>query len=452
MAKTRVTVLLAVLLAGCGSLPMPHRTEAIDSAVHIEGPRGTLPAARSETILARRQNGSIETNIFTKHLARMEGIAGSPLMTGNKVKLLLDGPVTYQSMYDAIQGAKDSINMETYNIEDDEVGRRFAEALIDKQKEGVQVNFIYDSVGSGNTPRAFFKSLADGGVNVLEFNPINPLLLRKRWEAGRDHRKLLVVDGRVAFLGGVNINSVYSSGSFRSQPRTKGTQPWRDTHLRIEGPVVAEFQQLFLATWQKQKGKQLNAESFFPKQETRGSALVRAIGSAPDEPYNAIYVTLLSAIDSAETYAYVTTAYFVPDERLLAALKGAAGRGVDVRLLLPDKTDWNLVSHASHSYYDELLSSGVKIYERQGALLHAKTALIDGAWTTIGSTNLDWLSLAYNQEINAVILGQEFGAEMKAMLDKDIESSRLITLEQWRQRSIVMRLKELGARLLARLL
>ncbi|MBA4143733.1 MAG: cardiolipin synthase [Nitrosospira sp.] len=452
MAGKYAIAVLAVVLAGCGSLPMPDRAKLANPVVQMEGSQGTLSTARSARILERRETGSVETSIFTRHLKDMEGIAGSPLVTGNKVTLLLDGPVTYQSMYDAIQGAKDSINMETYNIEDDEVGRRFAEALIEKQKKGVQVNFIYDSVGSGNTPGAFFKSLADSGVNVLEFNPINPLLLRKKWEAGRDHRKLLVVDGKIAFLGGVNINSVYSSGSFRSQPRTRGTQPWRDTHLRVEGPVVAEFQQLFLATWQKQKGKQLNTESFFPKQESRGSALVRAIGSSPGEPYNAIYVTLLSAIDSAETYAYVTTAYFVPDERLLAALKGAARRDVDVRLLLPDKTDWNLVSHASHSYYDELLSSGVKIYERQEALLHAKTALIDGVWTTIGSTNLDWLSLAYNQEINAVILGQEFGAEMKAMLDKDIESSRRITLEQWRQRSIVMRLKELGARLLARLL
>ena len=177
---------------------------------------------------------------------------------------------------------------------------------------------------------------------------------------------------------------------------------------------------------------------------------MRAISSSPDKSYSPIYATLLSAINSAETYAYVTTAYFVPDSRLLAALKGAAQRNVDVRLLLPDKTDSNLVFYASHSYYNELLSAGVKIYEREDALLHAKTALIDGVWSTIGSTNLDWLSLAYNQEINAVVLGQEFGTQMRALFDKDIESSRLVTLEKWQQRSIGVRLKELGARLLAR--
>jgi cardiolipin synthase len=146
----------------------------------------------------------------------------------------------------------------------------------------------------------------------------------------------------------------------------------------------------------------------------------------------------------------VTNAYFVPDERLLAALRNAARRKVDVRLLLPEETDSNLVFYASHSYYDELLSAGVKIYERQDALLHAKTALVDGVWSTIGSSNLDWLSFAHNQEVCAIVLGQEFGDQMKAMFDKDIESSRLITLETWRQRSIIIRLKEFGARLLAR--
>lgn len=449
MARKFVAVLFTVLAVGCGSLPLPHSTENTSPAVQVEGARGTLSTQQSASILARK-NGSVETSIFTRHLAEVEGISGSPLMTGNKVTLLLDGPTTYKSMYAAIQGAKNNINMETYSIEDGEVGRRFAAALVEKQKKGVQVNFIYDSVGSGNTPGEFFKFLTDSGINVLEFNPLNPLLLRKKWAVGRDHRKLLIVDGQIAFVGGVNISSVYSSGSFRSKPRTKGTKPWRDTHLRIEGPVVSEFQKLFVATWQKQKGKQLDWESFFPKTDSRGKEIVRAIGSSPEEPYNPIYVTLLSAIDSAETYAYVTNAYFVPDSRLLAALKGAARRNVDVRLLLPDKTDSNLVFYASHSYYDELLSAGVKIYEREDALMHAKTALIDGVWSTIGSTNLDWLSLAHNQEINAVVLGQEFGTQMKAMFDKDIESSRLIGLERWRQRSIGTRLKEFGARLLAR--
>ncbi len=451
MVQKCTVALCLVLLAGCGSLPLPDRMAHTNHAVRIEGAYGPLSVQKSEAVLARLKNRSPETNIFDRHLAQVEELMGSPLMTGNKVTLLLDGPDTYKSMYSAIQGAKNHINMETYSIEDDEIGRRFAAALIERQKNGVQVNFIYDSVGSGDTPKEFFKSLMDSGINVLEFNPLNPLMLRKKWEVGRDHRKLLVVDGQIAFVGGVNISSVYSSGSFtRSKPRTMDAPSWRDTHLRIEGPVVSDFQKLFLATWEKQKGEPLVSKSFFPRIGSRGNEVVRAIGSSPDGPYSPIYVTLLSAINSAETYAYITTAYFVPDPQLLAAMKTAAQRNVDVRLLLPDKTDSNLVYYASHSYYDELLSAGVKIYEREDALLHAKTALIDGVWSTIGSTNLDWLSFQHNQEINAVILGQDFGEQMKAMFEKDIESSRLIILEKWRQRSIGVRLKELGARLWAR--
>ena len=439
-----------VLLAGCSSLPLPDKTAHTNRPVQVDGPRGTLSVQESKTILGRLKNGSPKTNIFDRHLAQVDEISGSPLITGNDVTLLIDGPTTYKSMYAAIRDAKDHINMETYSIEDDEVGRRFAAVLIAKQKTGVQVNFIYDSIGSNNTPTEFFQSLRDSGIKVLEFNPLNPLTPRKKWQVGRDHRKLLVVDGQIAFVGGVNISSVYSSGSFRSKPPTKDNQPWRDTHLRLEGPVVSEFQRLFLATWERQNGEPLAPKTFFPGIGHKGNEVVRALSSSPDDPFNPIYITLLSAINNAETYAYITNAYFVPDPRLLAALEHAARRNVDVRLLLPSKTDSVLVFYASRSYYDELLSAGVKIYEREDAVLHAKTALIDGVWSTVGSTNLDWLSAELNQEINAVVLGQEFGAQMKAMFDKDIESSRLVTLEKWRERSISTRLKELGARLWAR--
>jgi len=179
---------------------------------------------------------------------------------------------------------------------------------------------------------------------------------------------------------------------------------------------------------------------------------VRAIGSTPEEPYSQIYVTLLSAINSAETQVLLTNAYFVPDEKLLSALKEAVERGVEVKLLLPEKTDSAMVFYASRSYYDELLSANVQIYERQGALLHAKTALIDGVWSTVGSTNLDWRSFTNNQEINAVVLGQVFGDQMQAMFNQDLQLSKSITLDAWRQRSVVSRIKERAARLWARLL
>jgi len=367
--------------------------------------------------------------------------------------LLVDGIATYEAMFAAIENARNHINIETYIIDDDEIGHRFVELLIRKQRSGVQVNFIYDSVGAINTPRAFFQPLIDSGVNVLEFNPINPLLTRKGWEVNlRDHRKLLIVDGQIAFVGGINISSVYSSSSFGRFKAAKNKLPWRDTHVRIEGPVVTEFQKLFMTTWLAQKGDVLADKYYFPQLASISTEVVRAIGSSPDEPYSQMYATLISAINSAETHIYLTNAYFVPDVQLLEALKDAVQRGVDVKLLLPDKSDSMLVFYASRSFYDELLSANIKIFERKKALLHAKTVLIDGVWSTIGSTNLDWRSFLNNQEINAVILGQGFGEQMQTLFEKDLQSSELITRKVWRKRSISTRIKEQAARLWARLL
>ena len=356
-------------------------------------------------------------------------------------------------MFAAIRKAKNHINLETYIIEDDEIGRKFSDLLIEKQGQGVQVSVLYDSAGSINTPRAFFERLEASGMRTLEFNPINPLAGKnKSWLDHRDHRKLLIVDGRMAFLGGVNISSVYSGGSApRAKPvksaEGKKKVPWRDTHVQIEGPVVAEYQKLFLETWEKQKGEPLAGGHYFPQIANTGKDIVRAIGSAADEPYSRIYVTLVSAINSAETSIYLTNAYFVPDPQLLAALKEAAQRGVDVRILLPGQTDFWAVFHAGRSHYTELLKAGVKVYERQGALLHSKTALVDGVWSCIGSTNLDWRSFVHNNEVDAVILGDSFAQQLQAMYDDDLKESKIIDLKQWRKRSVFLRMKEWSARL-----
>jgi cardiolipin synthase len=502
MQKTNLIKLAIALcttfIVGCSSIPLMVPDMALSSKkVKLEGANGSLSHAQSKAILTKLKKDGDDTNIFDRHLALESEIVGSPLIVGNKVDLLIDGPSTYSAMIQAIEGAKDHINMETYIIEDDEIGQKFAELFIKKQLNGVQVNLIYDSVGCSSTPKEFFKKLSDAGINVLEYNPINPLDTRKGWDVNqRDHRKLLIVDGEIAFVGGINISSVYSSGSFggsasgkkNSKPKKteaniestntlypnignsnlgpvpsnnpaqvqavselEGT-PWRDTHMQMTGPVVAEFQKLFFETWAAQKGQAYAQKNYFPALTNQGNEIVRAIGSSPDEPYSQIYSTLISAINSAETQVFLTNAYFVPDPQLLASLKEAVARGADVRLLLPEKTDSLLVFYASRSFYDELLSSGVKIYERQGALLHAKTALIDGVWSTIGSTNLDWRSFVNNQEINAVMLGQDFGGKMQAMFEKDLASSKLITLEAWRARSVAARLKEKAARVWARLL
>ena len=430
--------------------------------VRLQGARGPLTYKQSRDILARLEKGADDTNIFDRHLYVQQEIDATPLVVGNKVQLLKDGPPTYTSMFAAIAAAKDHINLETYILEDDEIGQRLIDALLARQADGIQVNVIYDSVGSLGTPKEFFQLLRDAGANIVEYNPVNPVNAVKGWELNqRDHRKLLVVDGRTAYVGGINISSVYTHGSAfgGSFSRGKGAAAsaanatgWRDTHLLMQGPVVAEFQKLFMETWQKQKGATLEGHQYFPQLNTAGSEVARAMGSSPDDPFSLMYLTLLSAINSAETQVWITNAYFVPDEQLLTAFTDAATRGVDVRLLLPGKTDSKLVAYASHSFYDELLRNGVKVYERQTALLHAKTAMIDGVWSTVGSTNLDWRSFLNNQEIDAVVLGQEFGTQMQTMFEEDLLISNQIQLTQWRQRGLSERFKEFFARLCARFL
>jgi cardiolipin synthase len=439
-------------LAACASLPtiVPGLAWRSAAPVQLEGARGPLSPAQSKAILERLSSGGQATDIFERHLALEEEIVGSPLTAGNEVVLLQDGPSTYRAMLAAIAAARDHVNMETYIFDDDEVGQRFAEAIIAKQQQGVQVNLIRDSLGTLGTPAAFFERLAASGIRVLQFNPVNPLMARKDWALNqRDHRKLLIVDGRIAFLGGINVSGVYSGGSFSQASRVRpgGGPAWRDTDLQLQGPVVAELQKLFLATWAAQHGGELAAKNYFPPPERAGRQVVRAIGSSPEEPYSLIYATLLSAIGSAETSVHLTNAYFAPDPQLLAALEAAAGRGVDVRLILPSQTDSWLVWHAGRGYYDQLLRAGVRIHERRGVILHSKTALIDGVWSTVGSTNLDWRSFLHNHELNAVVLGREFGQQVQAMFDKDLAASDAITLEQWRQRPLDMRAKELLARI-----
>ena len=450
-------VLVALAVAscvGCSSLPtiVPDLAARPGTAVQLEGARGPLSAAQSKAILAALASRSPNTDIFERHLALEEAIVGSPLTTGNQVILLQDGPATYQAMFAAISAAKDHINLETYILDDDEVGQRFAQALMAKQAQGVQVNLLRDSAGTFGTPAAFFAQLAASGIRVHEFNPINPLAARASWQWNqRDHRKLLIVDGRTAFLGGINISSVYSGGSFKSgskgQPKNPGADDpaWRDTDLQLQGPVVAELQKLFIEAWEKQKGPPLAAKNYFPPPQNAGRQVVRAIGSSPDEPFSQIYATLLSAIASAETSVRITNAYFVPDPQLLAALEAAAERGVDVTLILPSQTDSWLTFHAGRRNYARLLRAGVKLYERRGVILHSKTALIDGVWATVGSTNLDWRSFLHNHELNAVVLGAEFGSQVQAMFERDLGASDAVTLEQWQRRSLDLRVKELFA-------
>jgi cardiolipin synthase len=450
----------AIGLAGCNTLPVitPDMAPVDPKAVQIQAANGhILSPERSREIIAKLAAGS-SSDVLARHLALEQAVSDSPLVLGNKVTILENGPNTYAAMFGAIAGARDSINMETYILDDDDVGQRLADALIAKQRAGVQVNLIHDGVGTLGTKKEYFQRLSDAGIAVLTFNPVNPLAAKAGWQVNqRDHRKLLVVDGQSAVLGGINISSVYSS-SLRGSAGSgssfgsggggkKNALPWRDTDLLVEGPVVAELQKLFFETWNSQKGSTPAARRYFPSLQRQGPEVVRAIGSAPDDPFSQIYVTLISAINSAESEILLTNAYFVPDPQLVQALIGAVARGVDVRLVVPSTTDSSLVFHAGRAHYEELLEGGVKLYERRAALLHAKTGVIDGVWATIGSTNLDWRSFLHNQELSAVILGAEFGAKMRAAFERDLAASDQITLEAWRRRPLTTRAKEMFARL-----
>ena len=445
---------LGALLAGCSSLPRLDVESATSQGRPPSFANATrvLSEAQSKAIVERLKRQAGDTDVLTRHVAVSEAISESPMVTGNQVSLLEDGPATYAAMFAALAGASRSINFATYIFEPDGVGKQFADALIERRQQGVEVNVIYDSVGSLATPRAFFDAMRKAGIRVVEFNPINPLsALPGGGLNNRNHRKLIVVDGSTAFVGGVNISNVYSSGSHGStgssaSGASKTPGGWRDTHLQIDGPVVAEFQKVFLKSWEKQKGEPLTG-SYLPQLAPRGGHIVRAIASTPDDKRHELYLTLLSAVSFAERNVYLTNAYFAPDPQFLEALQAAARRGVDVKLILPGTTDSWLTFHAGRSHYAGLLAAGVKIYERRGALLHAKTSTIDGVWSSVGTTNLDWRSFLHNDEVDASILGREFAQKMEAMFARDIANSEQITAERWERRSPAMRLKEWSARM-----
>jgi cardiolipin synthase len=470
-------LLLTLVFAGCAGVPDAqfHTQRYTTQAAEFKTAWGPVNDRIGVAIVDDLKRKAGDLDILDRQIAIEQAIVGKPLVLGNRVKLLQDGPATYEAMFAAIRQAKQTINVEFYIIQDDEIGRQFAELLLERRAAGVQINVIYDSLGAFKTPKEYFERLKQAGINVVEFNPVNPLAAKKRWSLNhRDHRKLLVVDGRTAFLGGINIDDVYAtssadagrsggsgpsgSGSGRSSGGSgSGKQDakksgWRDTDIQIDGPVVADFQRLFLETWRKQKGPSLREEDYLPTIPPAGKEIVRAIGSTPDDPYSVSYLTFIAALTHAQKHVYIINAYFVPDPQLVEALLAAVKRGVDVRLILPSTTDSRSAAFAAHSHYTELLEGGVKIYERRAALLHAKTAVIDGVWSCVGSSNLDWRSAVDNDELNAVILSREFAQAMIEAYAFDQMQSDEIRLEDWKRRKLRDRVKELFFRLFARLL
>jgi cardiolipin synthase A/B len=441
-------VWLCVVLSGCASLPDVRELRASlysGNVPTVEGSDGKLPESKAGSLLSQRLRNS--RTDFKKLAALEEAATRSPLIKGNKVTLLFDGPRTLAAMMAAITDAKNHINLETYIFDQDELGMQFADLLIAKQREGVQVSIIYDSVGTLGTPPEFFAKMRDAGISLTEFNPVNPLKGFGLWRVNnRDHRKILVVDGRVAFSGGINIADDYATSSlFRSGKRPGSDLGWRDTHVQIEGPAVAALQWLFLDAWASQNTSDLPDREFFPPLSEVGDKIVRVVASKPGGDFE-IYKKYVLAIQEARKTIHLTAAYFVPDAQIMESLIQAAGRGVSVKLVVPSVTDVNLVMYAGRSFYDELLQAGVRIFEFRESVLHAKTAVIDGVWSTVGSANIDLRSFLHNHEINIVVLGEEFGNSMEAAFTEDLRHSRELTLESWRARPFSERIKEWAAR------
>ncbi|MGE5469838.1 MAG: phospholipase D-like domain-containing protein [Bacteroidota bacterium] len=367
--------------------------------------------------------------------------AATPLVAGNDAHLLIDGPQTEAAMLQAIAKARHQIDLESYIVEPIDIGERLASLLEARRAAGVAVRVLYDSIGSLATPAAYFERLRAAGIATCEFNPINPLQLRDNPRLSinnRDHRKVLIIDGQVAFTGGVNISGVYSASSFGHRHEKEARESgWRDTHVLVRGPVVEQFQRLFEDTWHSQDCS-LNGQVVPPHRPAAvaGDMTMRLVAADPARERSELYVALLSAIEGAERRIWLTYGYFVPDERLVQALQAAARRGVDVRLALPGFSDFWAPFHAGRSRYAALLKAGVHIFERRDALLHAKTAVIDGVWSSVGSTNLDWRSFVHDYEADVLVLDRRFAGEMEQLFRRDEAASQEVGIREWRRRSI----------------
>jgi cardiolipin synthase len=441
-------VLISLLV--CASCASPAALSSRAAATErIKEPvvtaKGPLTASASERAVDRRLDDDHATEHVREMIDAFRASAAAPLVAGNRVVLLVDGPQTLNAIRRAIENAQHHVHLETYIFADDEIGRGLRDLLIRRRKEGIEVRVLYDAIGSVTTPAAFFEPMTQAGVEVLQFRPLNPTRTLPWKINNRDHRKIVVVDGRMAFTGGINVSGAYASSSTsRPGPEAGQEEAWRDTHVQIEGPVAAEFQKLFLHTWERAGGRVDGGSAhYFPPLAPMGAELVAAVATrGGDSHETTIYDTYVAAIGHASRRLWMTQAYFAPDEALRKALVSAVKRGVDVRVIVPSFTDSALIFHASRADYDELLAGGVRIYEQRYALLHAKTMVIDTSLSMVGSANFDIRSFLHNNEVNAVIVGSEFGERMEALFERDLRDTRELKLQDWRKRPWLDRFKE----------
>ena len=372
--------------------------------------------------------------------------SSAPLTTGNRVNVLIDGPQTYSAIEAALRAARHNIHIETFIYGPGDVGQRFADLLAQKRKEGLEVRLLYDSLGSRETPREFFEQLRQQNVEVREFRPLSPIKTPEVWKLqNRDHRKIIVVDGQIGFTGGINIDSTYDSASTSKPGPERGLEDgWRDTHIEIQGPAVAQLQTLFVGNWQQAgEHEDLSAkDKYFPTIKPAGDNLVTIVANDSESNDRSLYGTYVAAFTCATKRLWITHAYFAPNEELLTALIDAAKRGVDVRLIVPSFTDSRVVLNATQATFTQLLDAGVKIYELKDALLHAKSVVIDSSVTIIGSSNLDMRSFLHNDEVNAIVISRDTAQRMEEVFRRDQQSARAVELKAWERRSLWQRTKE----------
>jgi cardiolipin synthase len=378
------------------------------------------------------------------------GLSASPIVFGNEVILLSSGTEAFQAIFKALAAARDSINLEYFILADvQSEGVHLSEVLRDRLQAGVKVNIIYDSYGSRETPGAFFDAMRKAGAKVVEFNPVSPFSVRIGWSPNdRDHRKITIVDGRIGFTGGVNLDTAYENPPSAGIPPDGNTRKayWRDTAVRIEGPAVAELQKLFFGTWREQNAPSVDPADYFPPLARVGVQTIRVIGSSPGDREPLYYASLLTAMKSARSRVWLCSGYFVPPHQEREELAKIARAGLDVRIVAPAFSDVQGAVFAARAAYGDLLEAGAHIHEMRDAVLHAKMSLVDDTWAVVGSSNLDRRSVVFNNEADAVVLGHATAGQVEAVMRQYMDVAPEVDLSKWEHRSVGERMRELEAR------
>ena len=348
------------------------------------------------------------------------------LLVNNKIKVMADGILTFALMFEAIEKAKEIVNVQFFIVKDDDLGNRFRKLLIKKAKEGVEVNFLYDAVGSWRLSKYYKESLKEAGVTVLPFLPVVAPFISRNMNY-RNHRKILTVDGCIAFVGGLNIGDEYIG-------KKEQFGYWRDTHLMIQGEGAQALNHIFLEDWQFSKGSIKAEDFYYPDLEFKHTSLMQIASSGPDSEKQVIKQAYFKMITMAQKSVYIESPYLVPEEGLLMALKTAALSGVDVKIIIPYIADHFMVYWANQSYIEDLLKSKVKIYYYKGGFIHSKSLLVDDACASVGTANLDIRSMELNFEVNAFIYDFEVIKDLRNDFEEDLLRSEEIKLEDFKKR------------------